>query len=383
MSNSLFILTALLLNVVACEWLSTKPGFRALGTALLVILLTAVEANLGLLPTTETPVYDGIFSYVAPFALFVLLLNVNLRDLRRAGLPTLGMYLFGSLALIVGVLVSVWLFDAPRTVGPLYYALAGMFTGTYIGGSLNFHAVALHYGVAKSGTLFTAATAADNIITALWMVATLAIPQFLQRILPRRLNVVEDVAAGTIAPNDATSSLFSDAETLDPAALARLLALGIGAIWAAQYVAGLTKLPFVLVLTTFALVLAQFRAVNRLPGQRVLGLLGVYVFLAVIGAYCDVAALLRDGALALTLFGMICAIVLIHALLLFGLGALLRIDWDVLGIASQANIGGATSALALARALNRPDLQLPGVLVGTLGNAIGTYLGILIAEWLR
>lgn len=80
---------------------------------------------------------------------------------------------------------------------------------------------------------------------------------------------------------------------------------------------------------------------------------------------------------------MILSLVLIHALIVFGIGAFTKQDWDVLGIASQANIGGATSALALAKSLNRPDLQLPAVLVGTLGNAIGTYLGILVAEILR
>jgi uncharacterized membrane protein len=95
--------------------------------------------------------------------------------------------------------------------------------------------------------------------------------------------------------------------------------------------------------------------------------LGIYIFLAVIGAYCDVAALIQDGQLAIVLFGMILLLVLIHALILFGIGTLFKQDWAVLGIASQANIGGATSALALAKSLNRPYLQLPAVLIGTLG----------------
>ena len=75
--------------------------------------------------------------------------------------------------------------------------------------------------------------------------------------------------------------------------------------------------------------------------------------------------------------------ILFHTITLFGIGALFKVDWDVLDIASQANIGGATSALALARSLSRPDLQLPAVLVGSLGNALGTYLGILVAEALN
>lgn len=383
MTDSIFILFVLCLNVVICEWLMQKRGFRHIGTALLVIIVTAIEANLRLIPTTDTPVYDGIFSYIAPFSLFLLLLNVNLKDLKQAGIPMVTMYLIGSIGVIIGVFASVWLFAAPKTVGPLFYALAGMFTGTYIGGSINFHAVALHYGVSKAGNLFIAATAADNIMTALWMVATLALPQFLQRRFPRQL----PTASGTEASETnkpAAQSLFSDAEWLSPADLALLLALGFAAIFMAKQVATLIPaLPFVLILTTIALILAQFRIINNLKGNRLLGLFGIYIFLAVIGAYCDVAALIQDGELAFVLFGMILLLVIIHALLLFGIGAIFRQDWDVLGIASQANIGGATSALALARSLNRSDLQLPAVLVGTLGNAIGTYLGILVAEVLR
>ncbi len=379
MTDALFILAVLCFNVVLCEWLAKRPGFRHIGTALLVILLTAVEANLRIIPTVETPVYNGIFSYVAPFSLFLLLLSVNLKDLRQAGLPMLTMYLIGSAGTIIGVLVSVWLFSAPQTIGALYYALAGMFTGTYIGGSVNFHAVALHYGVSKAGNLFIAATAADNIMTTLWMVVTLSIPRFLQRRFPRSLPELSPTAR-----SNAKTNPYAEAETMTPHDLALLMGLGLGAIFVSKQIASLvTGLPFVLVLTTIALAMAQFRVVNNLRGSRLLGLFGIYIFLAVIGAYCDVAALLRDGQLAIILFGMILVLVLIHGIIVFGIGAFFKQDWALLSIASQANVGGATSALALAKSLNRPDLQLPAVLVGTLGNAIGTYLGILVAEMLK
>ena len=380
-TDSLFILFVLGANVVFCEWLCRKPGFRHIGTALLVIVVTAIEANLGLIPTTATPVYDTIFSYLAPFALFLLLLGVNLKDLKQAGLPMLSMYLLGAVGTVVGVLVSVWVFSAQESIGPLFYALAGMFTGTYTGGSVNFHAVALHYNVSKAGNLFIAATAADNIITTLWMMVTLSAPRLLQRRFPRSLTArsLPNSAAITGEPIDA----YSDSETMTPYDLGLLLSLGLGAIWVSQQLATVVPVPFVLILTTIALALAQFRVVNKLRGSRLLGLFGIYIFLAVIGAYCDVAALLSDGRLAGVLFGIIAVAVLVHAGILFGIGALLRQDWDVLGVASQANVGGSTSALALAKSLGRPDLQLPAVLVGTLGNALGSYLGIFVAELLR
>ena len=57
------------------------------------------------------------------------------------------------------------------------------------------------------------------------------------------------------------------------------------------------------------------------------------------------------------------------------------LGWDPVAaaIASQANVGGATSALALARALGRSDLTLPAILLGSVGLAIGTFAGFAVA----
>ena len=54
-------------------------------------------------------------------------------------------------------------------------------------------------------------------------------------------------------------------------------------------------------------------------------------------------------------------------------------DWELISIASQANIGGSTSAMALAESFGRMELILPAILIGSLGNAIGTYIGFLVA----
>ena len=54
----------------------------------------------------------------------------------------------------------------------------------------------------------------------------------------------------------------------------------------------------------------------------------------------------------------------------------------MLAIASQANIGGGTTAIALAETFYRKELILPAILVGTLGNALGTYLGFLVVALL-
>jgi uncharacterized membrane protein len=166
--------------------------------------------------------------------------------------------------------------------------------------------------------------------------------------------------------------------------LALLLALGFGSLFVSQLVSvWFPAVPYVLTLTTIALVLAQLRAVQKLRGATVLGYFTVLLFLAVVGAYCDLAALIANGAVAGTLLAWVTIIVGIHALILFGIGGLFRQDWAIIAVASNANIGGATSAGVLATAIGRGDLRLPGILAGSLGNAVGTYAGVLIALYLR
>jgi uncharacterized membrane protein len=74
--------------------------------------------------------------------------------------------------------------------------------------------------------------------------------------------------------------------------------------------------------------------------------------------------------------------VLVHGAVTFGAAWIFRMDLDGAAVASQANVGGATSALALAKSLGREDLLLPGILLGSIGNAIGTFLAFTVARLL-
>ena len=381
LADPLYVCTVLLLLVALSEWLCRKRYFRAMGSALVVILAAAVLANLRVIPSSSDapPLYDGIFNFIAPLAIFFLLLDVRLKDLRQAGLPMLILFGCGAVTTIVGTVVGYYLV-APQAHGvEKSFAVAGMFTGTYIGGSVNLNAVALHYGVTKDGTLFAAINAADNIITTVWIVATLLLPRVLQKWFPRRVRTGRGAVVAV-----ATAESLEGGERISVIDLALLIALGTASLFVSQLITRfLPSLPVVLVLTTFALVFAQFPVVQKLRGARTLGYFTVLLFLAVIGAYCDIAALISNGSVALLLLGWVTIIVFVHGTLLFAGAGFFKQDWAMISVASNANIGGAASAGVLATAIGRDDLRLPGILVGSVGNAIGTYAGILVAELLR
>jgi uncharacterized membrane protein len=376
MRDPIFVLAMLCLFTAVSEWLVRRTWLRHLGTALLVILVTAVAGNVGIVPAGSTaeapvPVYDAIFAYLAPLGIFWLLLRVNLRDILRAGLAILALFLIGSAGIMLGAFLGAAIVPL-ESLGTLHAALGGMFVGTYTGGSINFNAIALEYGVMREGGLYAGAVAVDNVVTTAWMVATIALP----RLLAPLWRAVAPRAAGTL---DMDRDIADDTEGVHPFDLFVLALLGFGTLHLSGLAAGATGIPAILIVTTIALVLAQIPWFARLRGARLLGMVAVLLFLAVIGAFCDVRQLGELGRLGLILLGFATTLVLVHGLVVFGAARLLRIDVDIAAVASQANVGGSTSALALARSLGRADLVLPAVLIGSLGNAVGTFLGFWVA----
>lgn len=287
------------------------------------------------------------------------------------------MFFIGSIGTLLGVLVALQLVSVEVIFGDSYKAIAGMMTGTYIGGSINFNAVALDYGVVREGAVYTGVVVADNIVTAIWMMVTLSIPKLLGRFRPNpEIRVLSDT--------NETLQEAHDHEKLDPLQLAVLLALGLGVLLGSNFISDWLstfdiRFPSILILTTMALVLAQFKAIQRLSGANLLGMFSVYLFLAVVGAFCEVTALADVGEHAFGILLFTSAIVIVHGLFVVSVGWLFKTDWALVAIASQANIGGGSTALALAKSFKRDDLLLPAILAGSVGSGVGTYFGFLVA----
>ncbi len=372
MNNPIYVLSVLCLMVILAVYAGKTKFGSKFGAALLVIVFTAIIANLGLIPSASDsiPLYDGIFTYLAPLSIFYLLLGVNLNSIKNAGAPMIILFVLGSLATAVGVFAAWHLVSPQEVLGDDARVIAGMLAGTYTGGSANFNAVALEYKMQENGILFAGTIAVDNVITTLWIIATLAIPAFMQRFLKGR-KVSQNTLEAPIA----------EEEHFDFRSLIWLAFIGILAFFISEVVSDIfPKIPSILTLSTLGVVLAQFRLVNQLKGSHFLGLYLVYIFLAVIGAYCEISSVVELKSIGITLLLFASISVLIHGLLILILGSLFLRDWEMIAIASQANVGGGTTAMALAETFHRNELILPAVLVGSLGTALGTYIGFFMVS---
>jgi len=340
---------------------------------MLLITAAIVLANLRIIPTVA-PVYDVVWDYLVPIAIPLLLFHADLKRVFTESGPTLIAFVIGSASVVVGVVVGVLLFD----LGPNEAELAGIFTGTYIGGGLNFAAVAEATGM-QNDNMLTAAIAADQVITNLHFLLIILIPGIAWMAKRYPTHHMDNA----VAFDDEAQSVHRIAD-LSLAGLMAALALAFALAAIGKYIADLAGMSdySILVITVLALLVASAfpQHVRKLSGHQEAGNVLMYIFLGSIAAGADIWKLVE---LAPVLFLFATVIIVVHLVILFAVGKLLNLDLAELAMASAVCIGGPSSAPALASAKGWRDLLIPGLLLGSLGYAVGSFIGVSVVEWLR
>ncbi len=372
-TNTIAIFFILAFAVILSLWLEKRYAtFKKLGAGAIAIILGILLSNSGFLPG-DSPAYDFLMSQGVSASIVLILLSVDIRSIKQAGPTMLKAFLLGAIGSALGAMTMSWILaDA---IGSESYKLAGQFTGTYVGGGMNF--AALGRAFETSSDLFTAGIAADVIITAIWLVVCLAAPI----LLTRKGNTDEQVAAPTPAKDGSYTiekSLYQSDGSINISHIAVLVTVVFGVIWISEALGQyFSFLPEILWLTTLVLLTAQIPYIKKISGGAMLGNYLLLLFLASNGAKSVVANIVAVGP---AVFYFAVGTIFLHGIFLFGVGYMMKIDAGTLAVASQANVGGSSSALALASARGYTDKILPGIAVGLLGYALGNYLGLLVGN---
>lgn len=362
--------------------------FRSLGTALVGLLIGMTLSNTGVLPATS-PTYAFLASTGVSPAIVLILLGVDIKSVRQAGPIMFGAFVLGAIGTAVGALVSALV--VADAVGSETWKLAGQFTGTYTGGGVNF--AALGRAFETSPNMFSAAVAADVALTAIWLAVCLVAPLLFgsaaqavadppddqhrrEDDVDTRLESIEEPGSATLA-----RSLDSSVLPVPIADAAALVFLAAGSLWLAGQIAQrVTFLPEVLWLTTIALSLGQVPAIKRLTGAAMVGNYLLLLFLAGNGAQSVLANIFSIGP---GVFFFALGTIAVHGVVIFGAGRLFGFDAATVAVASQANIGGPSSAIAICSARGYTDKVLPSIAIGLMGYAVGNYSGFAVANLVR
>ena len=146
------------------EWASKISG------PIIGLLAAATLSNVGIIPV-ESPVYDQVWDIVVPLAIPMLLFTCDLKQIWKESGRLLMIFLISSVGTILGALVG---YAFLGKLIPVLNHIAGMMVGSYIGGGVNFVAVASAFDIPKE--LISAATVADNLLMVFYFLILLMIP---------------------------------------------------------------------------------------------------------------------------------------------------------------------------------------------------------------
>ncbi len=348
----------------------TKIGSK-LSAVVISILAAFVLSNLSIIPT-EAPAYDIVWSYVVPLAIPLLLFQANLKKIIMEAGPTLIAFIVGGIGTVIGTILSFYIVP----LGAEGWKIAAIFCSTYVGGSMNYVAAAEAVKL-QSGDLLTAGIAADNLVMTFYFLLLFALPsaKFLAKFYKtREVSDIESVNSSEI-DEEAKISLID---------LGKSLAISFFICTIGFALESLIEIrgSGILIITALVVALASSfpKSVGKIKGADKVGFLLMQIFFAVIGASANIKIVLEVGPI---LFLFAALILSVHLLFLLTVGKFLKLDLRELIIASNANMGGPTTAAGMAAARNWNHLVIPAILCGTLGYAIATFVGVGVGFWLK
>ena len=384
------LLVLMVASVALAIWLEQKYVWASkISGAIIALLIALAASNLAIIPT-NCVLYDNIvWDFAVPLGIPLLLLQCNMKKIWKETGRMMVIFLIGAAGTVAGAFLAYTLLH--RYI-PGLEGVAAMMTGSYIGGGVNFAALAAEFDV---GEIKAAATVADNLLMALYFFALIFIAGmkfFRSHYSHPHIDAVAE--SGDLSGAQTQAAAYWSRKGISLKDIALNFAYAAAVVFAAKlistFVGGLIPDTGVVLhmlhtffgseyvwITTVSMACATFgeKQVAKLSGSQEIGTYLIYLFLFVIGVPASIVKIIQETPLLLVFTGIM---VLVNMLFCFIGGKLLHFDLEDIILASNANIGGPTTAAGMAISQGWSTLVGPVMLVGTFGYVIGTYLGILV-----
>lgn len=317
--------------------------------AIIALMGSILFANFNIIPTTS-PVYDIVWDYAVPIAIPLLLLKADIRKIKN---------------------------ESGRIFKAFHISAFGTIVGTFIA------------AFALSSTL---PYVADNLVMAVYFFICMSISSF--KFFRCKFGMITTEA---IEEGNASTYWTKKEISLKDIAVAITIAVTVASLsnevsaYLKEIIPGtniLTNMAknifgnMYLIMTTLMLIVATMfsKQLENINGAEEIGTFLIYLFFVVLGVPASISEIIKNGAFVL----LFCTLaVLIHLIVTLGVGKLFKFKLDELLLASNACIGGPTTAVAMAIAKGWNSLIIPTMLSGIWGYILGNYAGILVGNILK
>ena len=330
----------------------------------------AAAATFGKLQST-------IMSIAVPLAIPLMLFNCDFKLWTKALPKTAWALVTGIAAVVVSVVSGYFIF---RNHVPEVAKVAGMMTGIYTGGTMNFNALGASLGVDKS---------VMAIVLAFQMVITTPYIFFLLgggfKIFRKLLPYKDITHKGRTDNGDVeTADVENYCGMLEKKNLLGMikglglsfLFLAVGAGLALLITGTLNELVVILTITTLSIIASFFKKVRELPKTFELGMFFILVFSVIVASMFNIKSVnggsLYVGGFVFWIMGISVAL---HLLLC----RIAKVSGDLFCVCQVGLLCSPPFVPPIAGAMQNKKVLISGIVVGLVGYAIGTYTGALLA----
>jgi uncharacterized membrane protein len=382
---------------------SDKPGwqkfYKFVPSLLLCYFIPSVFTTLGIISPDGSSLYYVASRYLLPASLILLTLSIDIKAIMNLGWKAVVMFFAGTIGIIIGGPIALMIVGAinPDIVGgtgpeEVWRGLSTV-AGSWIGGGAN--QTAMYEVFDPSDALFSAMITVDIIVANIWMAFLLYGAGMSDRVdkwFKADSSAIEKLKK-SVADYQASIAKVATLVDLTKIAAIAFIITALGHLvgdsvgpWVTENAPMLSRLSlnssffWIIVVATvggFALSFTRARELEGAGASKV-GSLFLYILVMTIGMKMDLNAFADvPGFFAIGFVWII-----IHVIVLLGVGKIIKAPFFFTAVGSQANVGGAASAPIVASAFS-PALAPVGVLLAVLGYGVGTFGAWLCAQLMR
>jgi len=365
-------------NFIITKTIGTIGTAYLFGILLSVGLFIAGEFDLNLMPDTDIGEISGILAI--SIAIPLLLFSANLVEAKKLSKTVLKS--FTSLVLSAIIVTSITFFIYGKTIG-FGAELSGMAIGLYTGGTPNLNAIGNIFSL--DATTIGVANISDMLIGAIFYLFLLVLSKpLLSKILkPSSESTYINEDSNILNNEDLSNDKFSFNKELG---FRLLLSFGIAVFGA---LLGVTiwimfgaengkmndfLVPVMMVtVTILGITFSINKKVRRTKGMNTLGQYFILMFSFALASSIDFTKLEDIFGEILLLYGIITlGVFVLHIII----SKLMDIDVDCTIVTLTAGVYGPAFVPAITRQIKNDSLTIPGLIVGSIGYAIGTFIGV-------
>ena len=331
---------------------------------------TAAALTFGKLQST-------IMSIAVPLAIPLMLFNCDFKLWTKALPKTIWSLVGGIVAVIAAVISGYFIFRRPDI--PDFNKIAAMMTGIYTGGTMNFNALGASLGVDK--TVMAIVLAFEMVLTTPYIFFIIGGGyKVFRKILP-----YQDVTRkGRVDDNVESKDVENYRGMFDRKNVGGMFAglglsivfLAIGAGLALWLTGKLNELVIILTITTLAIIASFFKKVRELPKTFELGMFFILIFSVIVASLFDIHSV-NGGSLMIGLF--VAWVMVIAALLHLLFCRIAHVSGDLFCVSQIALLCSPPFVPPVVGAMQNKKVLISGIVIGLVGYAIGTYLGVAVA----